>query len=460
MNGREIRVRVDSMGCRVNRYDAAELRGQLAAAGYEVVDADRPYDVYVLNTCTVTHVADAETHKLLSRARREAPLAKRVLTGCYADALGPKPSAGLAMAPSHAPALAVDLIVTNREKPNLTRRLDELLGPAAPGFPGFPGDRGSAGLDHARPVAKDGAAASPLACAFPRGPETRFFLKVQEGCDVRCAFCIIPDTRGSSRSIAPERIFDLVGEAVRRGYREVVLVGIHLGAYGRDLATAPSLAGLVAGILDKTSIERVRLGSLEPWGVRPDLIDLLAHEPRFLPMLHLPLQSGCERILSAMGRPMTAARYRQTVQKLFAAQPELALYLDVLVGFPGETDADFEETMALLRDFPWTKLHVFPYSARQGTPAAELANRVPAQVVQARVRKLIDWSDGRFSMRMAGRVGSTCEVLMEAGGVGHTRDHFPCRIDGVARNTLIKAELVDVDVTSSDPVLIGRWAPA
>jgi threonylcarbamoyladenosine tRNA methylthiotransferase MtaB len=396
-----VRVRVDTLGCRVNRYDSAELRGELAARGYQIVDEGAPCDVYILNSCTVTQAADAEARGLLTRARRQLPEARLVVTGCWAET---SPAAVL--------RLPVDLVVGNAHKPALPVLLDALLGRDAPSPP--PGE------------------------AFPDGAgATRFFFKIQEGCDVRCTFCVIPDARGHPRSLPPEQVVLRLREASRRGYREAILAGIHLGAYGRDLPDAPSLAGLCRRVLDETGLSRLRLGSLEPWGVRPDLVALLAADRRMLPMLHLPLQSGSERMLRAMRRPITAARYRQVVDTLFAARPDLALYLDVLVGFPGETDEDFAASYAFVEALPYAKLHVFPYSPRPGTPAASLPDPVPPAVKKARVRALCDASEARFGSRMAARIGSSDEVLVEEGGVGHTRDHFPCRVLGAAAGGLV-----------------------
>jgi threonylcarbamoyladenosine tRNA methylthiotransferase MtaB len=199
-------------------------------------------------------------------------------------------------------------------------------------------------------------------------------------------------------------------------------------------------------VLDETGIDRLRLGSLEPWGVRAPLVDLLRDDPRLLPMLHLPLQSGSERILRAMRRPITARGYLQVAARLFTARPDLALYLDVMVGFPGETDRDFDDTLAVLGDLAWTKLHVFPFSARRGTPAAALEGAVPPEVKRERARRLIDLSDERFRRRLAARVGSADEVLMERGGSGHTRDHFPCRVP-----TAIPGELLRVKLHGTSP---------
>jgi threonylcarbamoyladenosine tRNA methylthiotransferase MtaB len=252
---------------------------------------------------------------------------------------------------------------------------------------------------------------------------------------------VIPDARGSARSLDPNRVVALVQRAVERGYREVVLAGIHLGAYGRDLAGAPRLGGLLRRVLAETSIPRLRLGSLEPWGVREDLVALLADEPRFLPMLHLPLQSGSERILRAMRRPFTAVRYLELVTRLVQVRKDLAIYVDVLVGFPGETEGDFAATLAVLDRFNWTKLHVFPYSVRPGTPAAGLSDVVPDAIKHQRVRHLVDASSSRFASRMAARVGGTDEVLVESTGCGYTRDHFPCRVPGAPPREIARVHI-------------------
>lgn len=401
------RVRLDTFGCRVNKYDSSVLRAELLSRGYEVSEDEGSFDTLILNTCTVTEATDQATRRLIRRLRRQHPDAPMVLTGCYAELAGD----------SLQESLGVQLVVGQQQRASLVDRLDHLLGHPAPQIP-------------------------VIVDKIPeRGRHTRFFFKVQDGCDVRCSFCIIPDARGHSRSLPIAEVVETVQQAVARGYQEVILSGIHLGAYGRDRAGESGLGRLVRRVLAETEVRRLRLGSLEPWGVRPDLIQLLADEPRLLPSLHLPLQSGSERILQAMRRPISARRYHKLVEDILQARPDLTLWLDVIAGFPGETDAEHGESLAFVEALPFTRLHVFPYSLRHGTPAAALPQHVPEDVKQARVLAFLSLSEARFLQRLQARVGSTDEILLEQGGRGHTRDNLPIQLeDGLGQPLVLDGQ--------------------
>jgi threonylcarbamoyladenosine tRNA methylthiotransferase MtaB len=429
-------VRIDTLGCRVNKYDAALLRGDLAARGFDVVpegDEAAPFDVYVLNSCTVTAQADREVERRVRQARRRRPDSLVVLAGCYPTAQ-----------PDRAAALAeVDWTISTPDKPRLGERLDAALAPRRGPDPGQ----------------------SPV----DQGQHTRLFLKVQEGCDVQCTFCIVPHARGPATSRPPDELVAMAASASARGVREVVVAGIHLGGYGRDeLSSWPhatsatrrqGLATLLQRLLRETELPRLRLGSLEPWGVRPELVELYRREPRLMPSMHLPLQSGSERILRAMRRPITAERYLATVERLLDARPELALTLDVLVGFPGETEEDFEATCGLLARFPWVKLHVFPYSPRPDTPAAALPDDVPRELKRARARRLIDWSDERLLYHLRSKVGHTDQVLMERGGQGKLRDGTAVHVDPQPAGTLLQVRIQELCLDDSGaPRLVGTPA--
>jgi len=224
--------------------------------------------------------------------------------------------------------------------------------------------------------------------------------------------------------------------AVRRaadaGYREVILAGIHLGGYGRDLDGAPDFAGLLTRVLAETGVPRIRFGSLEPWGVTDAFVEVFAAEDRLLPFLHLPLQSGSASVLKRMRRPCTPGFYRARVERIVAAKPDLFLSTDVLTGFPGETEAEFAEGLAFIESLPFAHLHVFPYSPRAGTAAADLPGQVPPEVKRERAHALIALSDAMKAGRLAAQVGTVSEVLAEAAGKGHTHNHFPVRIAGPA----------------------------
>jgi len=406
-----LRVALQTLGCRSNKYDTAVIRGELMARGYEVVSTEQPHDVLILNSCTVTHDADRVARQRLRAARRRAPTCTLLLTGCYAELGGD----------ALREAVGADLLVSNQEKPTLVDRLDHFFGftplPAPPG-----------------PMLPD------------PGEHTRFFFKIQDGCNVRCAFCIIPDARGSARSLPPEQVVGQVREAVARGFQEVILSGIHLGAYGRDLPGAPGLAGLLRRILTETDLPRLRLGSVEPWGVRPDLLALLREDPRFLPSLHLPLQSGCDRTLRAMKRPMGAQTYRQLIDRVLEACPNLTLWLDVIAGFPGETSQDFDQCVDFVEALPFARLHVFPYSPRRGTPAASLPAPVPPAIIRARVTRLLSLSAERWQQTLQARIGHDAHILVESGGRGHTRDNLPVQLVGTQLETL-RGQIVPVALT-------------
>jgi len=403
------RVCVETMGCRVNRYDAALLRAEVAALGAEITGPEGPFDLFVLNTCTVTHQADAEARRLARRARRRRPDARVAVTGCYAQV---DPGA-LSALPE------VDLVAGNHDKPELAARLAALA-------------RGEAPAVAAREAGRDwgrdrifGAGAELL--ARPAG-DTRFFLKVQEGCDQPCAFCIIPTARGRARSLPPDDVVAAVRRAEAAGYREVVLAGIHLGGYGRDLAGGVDFAGLLRRVLDGTGVPRIRFGSLEPWGVTDAFVESFAAERRLMPFLHLPLQSGSASVLRRMRRPCTPEFYRRQAERIVAAKPGLFLSTDVMAGFPGETDAEFAEGLAFIEALPFAHLHVFPYSPRAGTPAADFADPVPPEVKRERAHALIALSDAKKAAALAARVGTPAEVLVEKDGRGHTEAGFAVRL--------------------------------
>lgn len=421
------RVCVATMGCRVNRYDAALLRAEVAALGAQVVSEDGPYDLFVLNTCTVTHRADTEARRLARRARRRRPGARVAVTGCYAEV---SPEALSAMP-------EVDLVAGNRDKPELAERLAALArGAEAPDAPPRSPHR-RWGRDRIFGAGVD---------LLPAAESTRFFLKIQEGCDQPCAYCIIPTARGAARSMPPDDVVAAVRAACDAGYREVVLAGIHLGGYGRDLGHI-DFAGLLERVLSETDMARIRFGSLEPWGVTDAFVRRLAAERRLMPFLHLPLQSGSAAVLKAMRRPCTPDFYRSRAEAVLAARPELSLSTDVLTGFPGETGADFEEGYAFIASLPFAHLHVFPYSARAGTPAADLPNPLGPDVKRDRAARLIDLSDRLKAEALAARVGTVTEVLVERRGGGHAEDGSAVALGrGPYRpGTLVRARITGVE---------------
>ena len=360
-----IGLHVTTLGCKLNQLDSAELAGALRGAAprgtVTTVDDPSRARLIVVNTCTVTAAADADARRTIRRRRRESPDALIVATGCFAE----RDPDALAAMPE------VDLVLRRAEGPRAADLILEALRRRHPA------------------ELADGCATRDAEASLPDfGARTRAFLRVQDGCDLRCAYCIIPSVRGASVSVAPGEVERRLRALLAAGYREIVLTGVNTGDYGRDLTPRTTLAGLLVGLLRAVGEDagsfRLRLNSLEPRCVTPELIGLLASTPRLARHLQIPLQSGSDRILARMRRNYRAADYHHVVRSLRAACPDAGIGADVIVGFPGETDADFLATRDLLRAAGVSYLHVFPWSPRPGTPAASRPGRVPSEVARER----------------------------------------------------------------------------
>jgi threonylcarbamoyladenosine tRNA methylthiotransferase MtaB len=386
-------VALVALGCRVNRADVDALAGELAR-GFDVARDGEVADVVVVNTCSITSDAESAARQAIRRAAREHPGAPIVAAGCYAE-----------VRPEELGALpAVAAVVGARRQGAVAEVLRRLRAGAA-----APGAVHGAVAEAIRLRGPDAAWGEA-----PEGParHTRPFLKVQDGCDQACAYCVVPAARGPSRSLGFE-------EALRRlallGSRhpEVVLTGVHLGAFGQDLAPRRSLAELVVAAARRGAVKRLRLSSVEP----NELPRALLRDPEvaaaLCPHLHLPLQSGAARLLREMGRPYGPGLFREVVEDAAAALPGACLGTDVLVGFPGETEEEHRATVALVEALPLSYLHVFPFSPRPGTRAAELADRVPSAVVRERVRQLLAVSDRKWRGYLAAQAGRELEVVVE-----------------------------------------------
>lgn len=388
------RAALHSVGCKLNQFESELLRQRLEDRGYRIVDFEELADVYVLNSCTVTSRTDRECRRLARRAKARNPQACVILTGCYAEV------SGKALAGRH----LADLLVSNRDKTALPDLIDAALGRSSP--------------YSASPCGSE----ATLLREF-RG-HTRAFVKVQEGCAGGCTYCIIARARGPERSVPSELVTAQVRQLARR-HPEVVLIGTHLGRYGRDLEGEPDLAGLVERLCALPELGRLRLSSLEPLEVTPALQELvaaggLALQPGDLPgqgkvcrHLHLPLQSGADTVLRRMGRPYSAETYAALATDLCRRCPGLALGADVMVGFPGETEAEFQETYALLQALPLAYLHVFTFSPRPGTPAAAMPEQVPGQVKKERNHILRALSERKRAAFAASQQGARVEVVCE-----------------------------------------------
>ncbi len=382
-----------TLGCKVNQADTASMEGIFRAAGYAVVPFGEPADVYLVNTCVVTNTGQRKSRQIINRAVRHNPLSLVVVTGCYPQT-----------APEEVRAISgVDVIIGNQER----ARIVELV---------------NAALEHKQTEILDNVQQMTVDTKFEElgvGTETdktRAFLKIQEGCNQYCTYCIIPFARGPLRSRSLASIREEVGKLVAAGYKEVVLIGIHLGCYGKELVREGrhvTLYDAVQAALSVEGVQRVRLGSLESVEVEPRLLQLMASEPRLLRHLHLPLQSGCDKILRSMHRPYDTQHFSRLLAEIRAQVPDVAITTDVIVGFPGETDEDFAETLDFVQKCGFAKMHIFPYSKRKGTPAAEMPQQVDEAVKSERAARLAQVDDTLHRSTLAAMVGRVEEVLFE-----------------------------------------------
>jgi threonylcarbamoyladenosine tRNA methylthiotransferase MtaB len=375
---------VQNFGCRATQADGAALETLLSAKGLEAVAQRRHADLVVLNTCTVTQAADEDVRQTVRRVHRENPAARILVTGCYAQ-----------RAPDELAAMpGVEWVVGNSHKTQIA----ELVSAAPYHGNIFVGDI----------FAQHDFLSAPVEDAA--GDRTRPNLKIQDGCNNRCSFCIIPFVRGRSRSAPAEQVIEQVRGLSRR-YREVVLSGINLGRWGREPGSRVRLADLIRRLLDETGIERLRLSSVEPMDFSDDLLGLMAASPRIAKHVHAPLQSGCDRMLRRMHRKYRPRHYADRIGKARGLMPDCAVGADVMVGFPGETEADFEESRQFIESLPFTYLHVFTYSERPGTPAAEMPEQVPMPVRKERNRMLRELAARKNLEFRRAMVGRTLSVV-------------------------------------------------
>jgi threonylcarbamoyladenosine tRNA methylthiotransferase MtaB len=385
----EVTVAFATLGCKLNQYDTAELQALLEGRGFRAVPFEEPAQLYVINTCTVTARADQSDRQAIRRAVARNPDAVVVVTGCYAQT---NPEAVAAIP-------GVDVVLGTGDRYALPELLDRLR-------------------KRARPLVRVGdvfARRETPAIAlrtFVPG-YTRAFVKVQDGCQHRCSFCIVPFARGDSRSQPPGLVVEQVEALVAAGYAEIVLTGVDLGHYGWDQAPRTTLAALIRRLLEVRGLGRLRLSSVLPAYFTPELIETIAGEPRVCRHLHVPLQSGSERVLRAMRRPYSVRLYRALVERLAAALPDLGLGTDLIAGFPGETAEEFAETETLVEALPFTYLHVFSYSDRRGTEAARRpVPRVPPAEIRRRTARLRGLGAAKRLAFGRAQVGRELEVLV------------------------------------------------
>lgn len=382
-----------TLGCKVNQSDTASMEGIFLAAGYEVVEFGSQADVYLINTCVVTNTGQRKSRQIINRAVRHNPLSLIVVTGCYPQTAAEEVRA----------IEGVDVIIGTQERGRIVELVEQALA-----------QKQHTILDNVQQMTVD-TRFEELGVGTVTD-RTRAFLKIQEGCNQYCTYCIIPYARGPLRSRSLEGIRQEAAKLVAAGYKEIVLIGIHLGCYGKELAKEGkhvTLYDAVQAALSVEGVQRLRLGSLESVEVEPRLLRLMAEEPRLCKHLHLPLQSGCDKILRAMHRPYDTAKFTALLQEIRELVPDVAVTTDVIVGFPGETEEDFAETMRFAERCGFAKMHIFPYSQRKGTPAAVMPEQVDEGVKSRRAARLGELDTKLHRELLASMVGRTEEVLFE-----------------------------------------------
>lgn len=379
-----------TLGCKVNQADTASMENLFLRSGHQLVSFDGEADVYIINTCVVTNTGQRKSRQTIHRAIRKNPNALIVVTGCYPQTAAEEVKA----------IAGVDMIIGNQDRAQIVQLVEERLA-----------HRQTDTLDAVHKLTASTAFEEMAAGDIT--DKTRAFLKIQEGCNQFCTYCIIPYARGPLRSRSLESIRTETQRLISAGFKEIVLIGIHLGCYGKENPDGPTLYDAVKTVLDVPGVQRLRLGSLESVEVEPRLLTLMQEDARFCRHLHLPLQSGCDKVLQAMHRPYTTAKFKTLLADIKTRVPDIAITTDVIVGFPGETEADFETTCKFAESCGFSKMHIFPFSARKGTPAEKFAGAVTEAVKKERADILGRVDETMHKAFLQAMVGQNAEVLFE-----------------------------------------------
>lgn len=379
-----------TLGCKVNQADTASMENLFLRSGHQLVSFDGEADVYIINTCVVTNTGQRKSRQTIHRAIRKNPNALIVVTGCYPQTAAEEVKS----------IAGVDMIIGNQDRAQIVQLVEERLA-----------HRQTDTLDAVHKLTASTAFEEMAAGDIT--DKTRAFLKIQEGCNQFCTYCIIPYARGPLRSRSLESIRTETQRLISAGFKEIVLIGIHLGCYGKENPDGPTLYDAVKTVLDVPGVQRLRLGSLESVEVEPRLLTLMQEDARFCRHLHLPLQSGCDKTLQAMHRPYTTAKFKTLLADIKTKVPDIAITTDVIVGFPGETEADFETTCKFAESCGFSKMHIFPFSARKGTPAEKFAGAVTEAVKKERADILGRIDETMHKTFLQAMVGQNAEILFE-----------------------------------------------
>ncbi|SCJ97784.1 (Dimethylallyl)adenosine tRNA methylthiotransferase MiaB [uncultured Clostridium sp.] len=419
-----MKVAFATLGCRVNQYESEAMAEKFIREGYEVVDFNQFSDVYVINTCTVTNMGDKKSRQIISRARRNNPDAIIAAVGCYSQ-MSPKEVSEIP---------GVDVVLGTRNKGDVVYYVNKAK------------DEGKSQV-HVQGVLQNKVFEDLKIEDYQ--DKTRAFLKIQDGCNRFCTYCTIPYARGSVCSKDPNKVLSEVRELAKNGFKEVILSGIHTASYGLDLEGNVNLISIIDEIEKIDGIERIRIGSIEPAFFTPEVIEKIKSFKKLCPHFHLSLQSGCDATLKRMNRRYTAKEYEDSVKLLRETLPDVSISTDVIVGFPGETEEEFNETYKFLKRIKLTKTHIFKYSPRKGTKAADMPNQIDGKVKDERSKKLIELNDINEKSFTEKFLGREMDVLMEQGVKGkedvyegYTKNYIKVEVHCMAAN--ITGRIVDV----------------
>ena len=409
-----------TLGCKVNQYDTQLMREHLENAGYQTVPFSQSADVYVVNTCTVTQISDKKSRQITARAKRLNPDSILVICGCFAQ-----------VAPQAAAALkGADIILGTSNRKDILAYIERFL------------------KDRKRIVDVDNCGTLEQEEIHTFAEKTRAVLKIEDGCENFCSYCLIPFARGKIRSKPLEIIKKEASALAKNGYREIVLTGIHLGSYGKEHGT-PCLEKAICAVASVAGIERIRLGSLEPRIITPEFLKEIKEIPALCPHFHLSLQSGCDKTLRAMNRHYSAEDYRQAVRLLRATFEHCSITTDIIVGFPGETQADFEESLQFADEMKFAKIHIFPYSAREGTKAAKMPDQLTKSIKAERVKAMEEIEEKNRLDFWNKMIGTEQTIMPEEEKNGYfcgtTANYCPVRWKG----TLSKSPVI-IKITAAD----------
>lgn len=418
------RIAFTTLGCKVNLYDSEAMAELFAEKGYEIVDFDEVADVYVINTCTVTNFGDKKSRQMIRRARRQNVNSIIVATGCYAQ-VAPEAVADIE---------GINIVIGTKDRAKVVEIVESY--------------KAEEGVLNAVSDIKDEKEFERLKVSNLKD-RTRAYIKIQEGCNRYCTYCIIPYARGPVRSRKPEDVIDEVKILAQNGYKEVVLAGIHVASYGLDLGDI-TLADIIERVHEVDGIERIRFSSMEPKAVDDEFVARMAKLPKVCEHYHLSLQSGSDETLKRMNRRYTSKEYAAACERLRKAFPDVAITTDIIVGFPTETDKNFEESYNFAEEVRLSKIHVFPYSPKTGTPAAKIRPQIAPDIKNERSHKMLELSERLNREFMSGYIGKSVEVLFERleGEFyeGHTRNYIKvlCKSDRDLTNELVMVKLNDI----------------